>query len=85
MAVFWKPNTLFCEGKDKKMSIGRVSMLLVLAPALHLWWTGADIQTHHLYVLGLLLAYNFGKKLAPIIVSLAEAGKALKGLFTNNV
>jgi len=82
MTVFWKPNTLVCEGKDKNMSIGRVSMLLVLAPALHIWWTGGDIQIHHIWVLGLLLLYNFGKKLAPIIASIAEAGKSLKGLFT---
>lgn len=80
MAVFWKPNALVCEGKDKNMSIGRVALWLSFIPAVHIWWNGGDIQIHHLYVLGFLLLYNFGKKIAPIAASVIESIKALKEL-----
>ncbi|MCK5601471.1 hypothetical protein KAR91_06375 [Candidatus Pacearchaeota archaeon] len=71
---FWKPNTLFCEGKDKNMSIGRVSLWATLIPAVYLWWKGQDIQTHHLYALGFLLLYNGWKKI-PMFIKLINAWK----------
>ena len=72
--VYWKPNTLFCEGEDKNLSIGRVGLWLVLIPAVHLWWGGKDIQTNHLYVLGFLLIYNSYKKI-PLFIDLIKAWK----------
>ena len=65
---------LFCE--NKKLSLGRMSWWIVLAPALKLWWTGEDIQTHHIYVLSFLLIYNCYKKLPQMI----EFVKALRGI-----
>lgn len=72
----WKVNKLFCE-RNKEMSIGRVSLWLTLIPALHIWWTGSDIEIHHLYVLGFLLLYGSYKKLPEMIAPLIELSKAL--------
>lgn len=74
MSIFWKPNTLFCEGKEKNMSIGRVTLWLTLIPAVHTWWIGEDIKIHHLYALGFLLLYNGWKKI-PMFIELIKAWK----------
>ena len=80
MSTFWKPNTLFCEGENKELSIGRVTLWLTLIPAIHLWWTGEDIQSNHLYVIAFLLSYNFGKKLPTIVEPFISLVKAWKGV-----
>lgn len=61
---FIKP--LLCENGGG-MSLGRIGLWLTLSPAIKLWWTGADIKEHHLYVLGFFLCYNMYKKLPMII------------------
>ena len=71
MLDFIKP--LFCE--NSKLSLGRISWWIVLTPALKLWWTGSDIQTHHIWVLGFLLCYNCYSKLPQLI----EFVKAIRG------
>lgn len=63
MVNFWKPNTLFCEGSKKNMSIGRMGLWCTLIPAIMIWLGGNDIKTHHLWVLGFFIAYNSYKKM----------------------
>lgn len=79
MGNYWKPNTLFCEGKNKNLSIGRVSLWVTILPALYLWWLGKDIMIHHLYVLGFLLLYNFSKKISTITEPILKLIKVWKG------
>ena len=74
----WKVNRLFCE-KEKEMSIGRMLTWLTFIPAFHIWWNGEDIKSHHLYVLGFLLLYNFSKKLTTILGPVIDLIKAWKG------
>jgi hypothetical protein len=53
-----------------RISIGRVSWLAAFIPALYVWIESGgqqDIAPHHLTVLLLLAAYNFGKKGLKII------------------
>lgn len=64
---------LVCES-DSGFSVGRISLWLSLFPALRLWWTGEDIQIHHLYTLGFLLLYNGYKKI-PMFIKLIKAWK----------
>lgn len=64
---------LLCENEGG-FSLGRITLWLTLAPAITLWWAGEDIKENHLYVLGLLLLYNFSKKI-PAFVQLIKAWK----------
>ena len=74
MSIFCKPNTLFCEGPEKNMSIGRVTLWLTLVPAVHTWCIREDIKIYHLYALGFLLLYN-GYKKVPMFIDLIKAWK----------
>lgn len=56
------------------MSLGRIAFWIVLAPAIHTWWNGTDIQIHHLYILGFLLIYNSYKRMN-MFISLIKAWK----------
>ena len=71
----WKLNTLFCEGKDKNLSIGRVGLWVCLIPAVFIWVGGDDIKAHHMYALGFFLFYNGYKKM-DMIVDLIKAWKS---------
>jgi len=65
------------EGGKWTVSIGRISWWLAFAPALYVWIDNidkpvaeiVDITGHHLSVLMVLAAYNFGKHVKDAIAS----------------
>lgn len=64
--------------EDKGMSLGRIAFWATLIPAVHVWWGGADILIHHLYVLGFLLIYNSYKRM-DMFIGLIKAWKGSDG------
>ena len=57
---------LICESTEGgKLSLGRVTFLILLAIAIVSWIQAKEIPSTLRDMLGILMAYNFGKKVAP--------------------